>query len=474
MKNRPETAWLVSNSDITAVNIKASCELEKNNRRNRKAELFQQQGAKLTRRVVHFPKEPISRFSVLSQIWSLNKNEERTASGTTSTGSSLNCRHFSVCPGCSLDQNLNWPPCSKLIEDYFEKHHVKVKFHSTTKIHEWRTIVRLAVRQDSRGFTKIGLFKENSHDVIEIPYCRVHHPLINEAAEIIKLAVKESGIVGYDEDRGRGHLRYIQLATSSQTVQAVFVWNASNMKESAPYSNRFLKKLKEKQWKWHSLWLNFNTTRGNRIFDLEPSRWVLYWGKLYVCERIGGVNIFFPPYAFRQSNLETFQQFVMEASKYISSRSRILEYYSGVGAISIPIAFNSRAKIIAACELNSLAEKAYLKGIYSLPSLYQRDSFKFLHGTAAAHRDKLDAADIVIVDPPRSGLDYALASRIGSISSSSSLKRILYVSCHFKSLQRDLEIIQRSKKWKIHKVEAFLFFPGTDHWEVLCVLNRSG
>lgn len=392
----------------------------------------------------------------------------------TSTSDNLDCRHFKFCDGCTLEQNLAHPPCSKKIEEYFWKKRVAVRFHSDTLLHGWRSIARLAVRRDTRGRTKIGLFQEDTHTVVEIPQCRVHHPLINEGIQRVKAVMEQTGVIGYNEDRGKGDLRYIQMSVEhhSQTVQAAFVWNAARLKEAGPSCNQFMRELSKSKRCFHSLWLNFNTSRGNRIFSYDPSSWLLYSGKRYIVENIGGVEIYFPPYAFRQSNMEMFKKLVDEVSKHVDSKMRVLEFYAGVGAIGIPVAYLSGAQLTGACELNSLSKEAYLKASLVLPASQRRNA-EFFVGTAAAHRDKLRFSEVIIADPPRSGMDYALAARISSARNNERLKRLIYVSCKFESLQRDLEIIQRNGIWKLRKADAFLFFPGTDHWELLCVLDRT-
>jgi len=402
------------------------------------------------------------------------KGENFRKNSRGDTSDTLACVHFPLCDGCSLEESLTYPPCTEKVEKYFLKQNVRVTFHSDTPLHGWRSVARLAVRRDRKRRTKIGLFKEDSHSVVEIPKCQVHHPLINQALEKVKYVIEETGTSGYNEDLGDGQLRYIQMSVEhrSQTVQAAFVWNSPRFKEAGPTCKRFLRGLENTKWNFHSLWLNFNTTRGNRIFSFEQSSWLLYSGKPYAVESIGGVNIYFPPYAFRQSNMAMLKKLVSEISKYVDSKTRLLELYAGVGAIGIPVAYASGARLVGACELNGLSKEAYLRAVSALPAS-QRSSAEFFIGTAAAYRDKLKLCEVVIMDPPRSGLDYALAARLSTVRGKDILKRIIYVSCNFESLRRDLEIIQRNGIWKIRSAEAFMFFPGTDHWEILCVLDRN-
>lgn len=51
------------------------------------------------------------------------------------------------------------------------------------------------------------------------------------------------------------------------------------------------------------------------------------------------------------------------------------------------------------------------------------------------------------------------------------LKRIIYVSCGFEALKRDLKALTAGG-WKVIHAEAHVLFPGSDHLETLAVFDR--
>jgi 23S rRNA (uracil1939-C5)-methyltransferase len=74
-------------------------------------------------------------------------------------------------------------------------------------------------------------------------------------------------------------------------------------------------------------------------------------------------------------------------------------------------------------------------------------------------------ADVVILNPPRTGVDERVT---GVLSTASPAPRaIVYVSCNPATLARD---IARLPGWRIESLEAFDMFPQTAHVETLCVL----
>lgn len=87
--------------------------------------------------------------------------------------------------------------------------------------------------------------------------------------------------------------------------------------------------------------------------------------------------------------------------------------------------------------------------------------------------EKLDAckavADVVVVNPPRRGLDLRVAAWLERIAQRGS-SALIYVSCDPATLARDLT---RLPSWKIVSVRCFDMFPQTAHVETVCVLQRS-
>ena len=74
-------------------------------------------------------------------------------------------------------------------------------------------------------------------------------------------------------------------------------------------------------------------------------------------------------------------------------------------------------------------------------------------------------ADVVILNPPRTGVDERVT---GVLSSTTPAPRaVVYVSCNPATLARD---IARLPGWRIDSLEAFDMFPQTAHVETLCVL----
>jgi 23S rRNA (uracil1939-C5)-methyltransferase len=74
-------------------------------------------------------------------------------------------------------------------------------------------------------------------------------------------------------------------------------------------------------------------------------------------------------------------------------------------------------------------------------------------------------ADLVLVNPPRSGLDPAVPAAI--LAATPAPSRLIYVSCDPATLARD---VARLPGWRVNSVVCFDMFPQTAHVETVCEL----
>ena len=80
--------------------------------------------------------------------------------------------------------------------------------------------------------------------------------------------------------------------------------------------------------------------------------------------------------------------------------------------------------------------------------------------------DKIQNLWVVIVDPPRAGLDKEVISDLFKINP----KKIIYVSCDPITLARDLNLLK--EVYDVIEITPFDMFPNTYHVENVCLLER--
>lgn len=377
----------------------------------------------------------------------------------------INCPHFDVCSGCSRDRQVERPAEYEKALHFFESKGIASLQLQVGNPIGWRCRAKLAIRGTS-AVPLIGLFEEGSHRVINIPQCKVHHPSINKAADALRRWILEQGIVPYDENAGEGLLRYVQMAVerASGRVQVALVINQDD--KDSNFRSQLVALWQMHPDLWHSLWLNCNTRRDNIIFG---SVWHHLYGKLWLQESFLGQEVCFHPASFAQANLEMFERLLERVLQLLPQDADVLEFYAGIGAIGFAIA--QKCSRIHCIEINPLAKLCFEETKSRLPSdLASR--LIFTSGKAAASLALLDhmcrKSGVVIVDPPRKGLESVL---LETLCKRDAVERLFYISCGWNSFQRDcMRLLEAG--WRLIHAEAFLFFPGSDQIEMLCLFQR--
>ena len=166
--------------------------------------------------------------------------------------------------------------------------------------------------------------------------------------------------------------------------------------------------------------------------------------------------------SFFQVNTKSITNLYDEIVKYgkFSKDDRVVDLYCGVGSISLYIA--KYVKNVLGIEIiedavNDAWENAKNNNI---------DNVDFLCGDVSKFvEDNIDC-DVLIVDPPRIGLDKKTIQVINSRR----FKRIVYVSCDPMTLVRDLGMLNN---YYVSDISLVDMFPQTHHVECVIKLHRK-
>lgn len=360
----------------------------------------------------------------------------------------LQCVHFGECSGCLLNSDFTNAPVMQRAKAFFARENVPFAVH-IGNVTAWRTHVKLAVQPMSKwGGLKVGLYRANSHEVASIPHCRVQHPLLNEAAELIRLAALDAGVKGYvgatAKHAASGELRYIQLSLdrASGKVQVVLVWNADAASDAIVTLPRLVNALRDRHPnRWHSISVNFNTLTSNQIFDYEPSKWRLLWGLPYLKTAVDRAAFFFRPQIFRQANLDAFGDMIVPfVARHIPPDSNVVELYSGIGLMGLNVAH--RAASVLCSDSNEYVADVFDRGASSLPTEdAAKVAFECVDAAKSVEDGLCDEADVLLVDPPRRGLHDTVRSfllnELAERPLPNQLRRVVYVGCGFDAVERD-------------------------------------
>ena len=133
----------------------------------------------------------------------------------------------------------------------------------------------------------------------------------------------------------------------------------------------------------------------------------------------------------------------------------VLDAYAGTGATAIPLAADGRR--VTAIELDRAAVEA-LSARLAPPS-------EVIAGRVEDHLPRGLPSDVVLLTPPRAGVDERVTSALQSRSTET--RALFYVSCDPATLARDLA---RMPAYRLVAVRGYDMFPQTAHVETLCEL----
>lgn len=324
----------------------------------------------------------------------------------------------------------------------------------------FRHRARLAIR-GRLGSPKIGLFEAASHHVVHIPNCRVHHPLINEVASIVRGALAEAKVTCYSDRAHMGLARYLQVVVErgSGSAQVVLVANTASAEPLAQCLELIRARLGARL---HSLWLNFNRQPNNVILGPDFQH---ICGPASVVEEFGAAAVHYPPGAFGQSNLEVAQLIVGHIRERIPAAAHVTEFYAGVGAIGLSVL--DRTSSLRLNEVSPQSLQGLELGLAQLEP-HRRAKVEVVRGTAGASCHAGDGSQVIIVDPPRKGLDPDLTQYLAGHAP----EQLIYISCGLSSFLKDVAGLLGGGQLRLAELTAFNLLPFTDHVETVASFRR--
>ena len=82
--------------------------------------------------------------------------------------------------------------------------------------------------------------------------------------------------------------------------------------------------------------------------------------------------------------------------------------------------------------------------------------------------EKGEKADVVIMDPPRSGSTEEFINSVAHMGP----KKVVYVSCGPETLARDLKLF-KAKGYQAKEAWPVDMFAATEHVETICLLSKK-
>ena len=232
-----------------------------------------------------------------------------------------------------------------------------------------------------------------------------------------------------------------------------------------PSKKNFVKALCEKHPEITSIVINVNDRQTSMV--LGEKEQVIY-GKGFIIDTLCGLTFKISPKSFYQVNPVQTETLYKKAIEYagLTGKERVIDAYSGIGTIGMIAAKDAKEVISVESNTDAVADAHWNARHNNIKNVqfYEADAGHFLTQMA---KDG-EKADVIFMDPPRSGSDKAFLSAVVNVSP----KRIVYISCNIETLARDLEYLTK-KGYCVKKACPVDMFPWTVHVETVVELDRE-
>lgn len=342
------------------------------------------------------------------------------------------CPYYEECGGCNLRHQ------SKEENLKFKKEKVKNALKRIGKIDvkvddcvpcfkddHYRNKISFKVEND-----RIGFYAEGTYQLVDVKSCLLAENEINNCLSVIRSYIKEH----------KNKIKSVTIKHGNAKDEILI--------DIYSLSNDDIKIL-------------------DYLTVIDDVKTVIYndkivYGKGFINQISNGLMFYCSSKAFFQINdvqTEKLYQIVLDNAK-LKPSDIVLDLYSGTGTISCII--SSYVKEVIGVEIVSdavLNAKENLK-------INNINNVRFICGDATKEISKIkDKIDVIIVDPPRKGVDRKAISIMKKMLP----KKIIYVSCNPVTMARDLSYL--TDLYDVKKVVPVDMFPNTAHTECVSILK---
>ncbi|MBP3038497.1 23S rRNA (uracil(1939)-C(5))-methyltransferase RlmD [Bacillaceae bacterium Marseille-Q3522] len=379
------------------------------------------------------------------------------------------CPVYEACGGCQL-QHLRYDQQLKekrdiviqALERYTNLEINKLEIKETIGMDNpwnYRNKSQFQVKQQD-GKILAGLYGSNSHQLVPIEHCAVQYNMTNRATRTVRKILQELQIPIFNERKKKGIVRTIVTRVGIETKELQIVLITSTKK--LPNKEALIENIKKQLPEVKSIMQNINGEKTSLVFGEETMPLA---GQAYIEDTLGDFSFELSARTFFQLNPSQTVHLYNEVKKAaaLTGKEKVVDAYCGVGTIGLWLADQAgeiRGMDIIPESIADAKKNAARHGITHA---------KYGTGKAEELLPKWVKQgwkpDIIIVDPPRTGLDQQLLRTILKVRP----EKIIYVSCNPSTLAKDINVLSAS--FQVQYIQPVDMFPQTGHVECVVLLT---
>ena len=313
-----------------------------------------------------------------------------------------------------------------------------------------------------KGRVYAGFFRAGTHQVVENARCLILPEETDRVKDTVIDYANRFHVSAYDETTGKGLLRHIYVRRGARSGQLLVCLVVNG--ETLPRQEVLIAGLKTIPG-FTTLVLSVNTKKGNAVLG---DRFVTLYGPGYIEDTLCGLNFRLSPRSFYQVNHHQAQRLYRAAIEQagITKNDLVLDLYCGVGTITLAMA-SAAGRVIGVEVIPQAVEDA--RDNARRNGIENAEFFCGDAGQAAlALEEQGVRPDVVVVDPPRKGLNADTIEALTRMAP----RRIVYVSCDPATLARDVALL-KEKGFALRTAQAADLFPRCSHVETVVLLSKG-
>ena len=321
------------------------------------------------------------------------------------------CKYFALCGGCDY-QMITYEEQLKIkqatVKETFRRiGNMEIEFTdiiANPSVFNYRNTETFKVNPRRK---QIGFFRKDTKSIVDIENCKIAMPKINEALEYLRNSEKEPP-----------HNFKVRTTSSGETVV--------NMIETEKYEDAAVMET---------------------IKDCEKE----------ITFKISKDSFFQVNNAVIPLWLEKIVSFLDKEKS-----ERIFDLYCGIGLITLFVSYFAKETIGV-----ELAKSSVIDGNFNIKHNNIETNVKIIEAAVEDKLPQLGYADVMIVDPPRKGLDENTKKTLLTMKP----KKIIYSSCKASTMARDIK--ELSCEYEVSEFVLVDMFSHTHHTETLACLVRK-
>lgn len=308
-----------------------------------------------------------------------------------------------------------------------------------------------------------GTYAEGTHTIIPVSGCFIEDTQASAIIQTVTQLIKSFKLWVYNEDTGRGLMRHILVRKGASTKQIMVVLVTASAE--FPHKNHFVTELRRRHPEITTIVQNINDKQTTMVLgDREKT----LFGPGFIEDVLMGLWFRISPSSFYQVNTAQTQVLYKKAiqAAALTGKEHVIDAYCGIGTIGM--CMSAKAGRVTGIELNQQA----VKDAKANAKRNNIKNMRFIAADATEYMTQMsqngERADVIVMDPPRSGSTEAFVRAAASLKPS----RIVYVSCEPETLGRDLAWFRREG---YHAREAWPvdMFAFTECVETIVLLSHK-